>query len=340
MAAISRGDPLEPDGQAAAWSPKTRLQVSKDYGRFLFWLRSQGLLDGAATPGERLTRDTLTNYVSHLTSTGMASTSLLSRMRNLRQAVQAMDPAADLTLISRLCSRLKSRAEPVRDTATRVVPTPVIVDAAVRYYDKQISGAGRMAPSACLRARDALLLLLLAHLPLRLDNFAGLRLGVHIVRLSDRYVLRLDQDEPKEGRAYETDVPAGVTVYMDHYIQQIRPCLLHGKTCDRLWVSTRGTGASASTIYYQIMRTTRRLLGHSINPHAFRAALMTTMATEAPDQVRAGARVLGHRDLRTGEAHYNFADARAAQQAYFAVLHAARALPPDADGDANAEEAV
>jgi integrase len=72
-------------------------------------------------------------------------------------------------------------------------------------------------------------------------------------------------------------------------------------------------------IYTQIVTLTRRLLGKAINPHAFRDCLMTTIATEAPESVRAGARILGHRDLRTSEKHYNFASAITAQRAYFAI---------------------
>ena len=94
---------------------------------------------------------------------------------------------------------------------------------------------------------------------------------------------------------------------------------------DHLWISTRGTAMSESTVYYQINRATTRLIGRRLNPHAFRDCVMTTLATEAPASVQAGARLLGHRDLRTGEQHYNFATSLSAQRQYHEVLHTLRA---------------
>jgi integrase len=63
-----------------------------------------------------------------------------------------------------------------------------------------------------------------------------------------------------------------------------------------------------------------RAIVNTINPHALRDCLMTTMATEAPESVQAGARILGHRDLQTGERYYNFASAISAQRNYFTLL--------------------
>ncbi len=91
----------------------------------------------------------------------------------------------------------------------------------------------------------------------------------------------------------------------------------------------RGTGVSGSTVYYQVMKITKRLIGHAINPHAFRDCLLTTIATEAPENVQAGARILGHRDLATGEAHYNLASSLSAQREYFEVLRSHRSRASD-----------
>jgi integrase/recombinase XerD len=136
--------------------------------------------------------------------------------------------------------------------------------------------------------------------------------------------LRIDRVDQKDGRDYDAAMPDELVIYLDHYINRILPRLLKGRTSDRLWISTRGTGMSASTVYYQICRVTRRLIGHSINPHAFRDCVMTTIASDAPEQVQAGARLLGHRNLRTSERHYNFATSLAAQRQYHEVLRSLR----------------
>ncbi len=223
---------LEEAGRAARWSPKTRAQVAKDYGRFLFWLRSEGRLVGATSPGGRVNRQNLSGYLSHLQSSGMASTSLLSRFRNLRQAIWAMDPDADLRLISLLCSKLKARAQPVRNKHARVVPTPTLVDAATKDYDAWIRSARPMSPRSRVHARDALMMLFLAYLPLRLDSFAKLRLGLHIVRQSAGYALGLDRDDVKEDRPFDGVISSDLAVYIDHYINEIRPHLLRGSDTD------------------------------------------------------------------------------------------------------------
>jgi integrase len=317
--ACTEGNWLEGRGRASTWTTKTRNQVAKDYGRFLFLLQAEDRLIAVRSPAERLTHDNLASYLRQLQGTGMASTSLLSRIRNLRQAVLAMVPDANLRLISSVCSKLKARAVPVRIKQIKVVSTAALIDAATREYDAQISGKAVLAGRVCDRARDALMMMFMALLPLRLDSFGGLCIGRHVVRQGESYVLRLERSEVKEGEPYDCVLPAQLTKYVDHYIRQIRPHLLHGQETDRLWISMRGAGMSASAIYYQIIKITRRIIGHPINPHAFRDCLMTTIATEAPESVRAGARILGHKDLKTGERHYNFASIISVQRAYFAI---------------------
>jgi integrase len=172
------------------------------------------------------------------------------------------------------------------------------------------------------------MMLFLAYLPLRLDSFTGLRIGRQIVRQGTGYLLNLDNSDVKEDRPFDCVLPDPLPTYIDHYVRQIRPRLLHGKATDHLWISMRGTGMSASSVYYQITKITRQLIGHAINPHGFRDCLMTSIATDAPESVRAGARILGHRDLSTGEAHYNFASAVSAQRSYFEVLQKLRRTRP------------
>lgn len=315
---------LDKAGRAAGWTEKTRIQVGKDYGRFLFWLKAEGYLASAASPGERLTREHLDGYRAHLASTGMAMTSLLSRVRNLRQAVLAMDETADLRLISTLCSKLRARAEPVRRKEFRVVSSATLVDLTLREYDN-IVGSGRpLVGRACDRLRDALMMAFLTFRPIRLATFAGLRLGRHLVQEAGGYRLWLDTNEPKEKAAYESFLPEILVPYLEHYIAEIRPKLLHGKASDFVWISMRGTPASESTVYYQICKITRRLVGHEISPHLFRDCVLTTIATEAPKNVRAGARILGHRTLGTGEAHYNFANQQSAQRGWMEILKTKR----------------
>jgi integrase/recombinase XerD len=318
--ATGADDPLDEAGRAAHWTEKTRRQVAKDYGRFLFWLAATGMLDTPAAPGARLTRARLRDYLMHLQATGMATTSLLSRLRGLRQAISVLDPQADLSVLARVCARLKAQAVPRRQKHLRLVDPAELVARALAHHDALTAGGRALTIRTCNHARDALMLAVLAHRPLRLANFAELRLGTNLIRTAAGARLVLAADATKERRPYEASFPDDLLPTLDHYLCEIRPRLLHGQPSNHLWVSMRGTPLSESAIYYQITKITRRLVGHPINPHLIRDCVLTALATDAPANVRAGARILGHRDLATGEAHYNHATTVTAQNAYFAVL--------------------
>ena len=321
----SNGDDLlDEAGRAAHWTPKTRAQVAKDYGRFLFWLAANDRLDAQQAPAARLCPARLRDYLTHLQATGMASTSLLSRLRGLRQAISVLDPTADLSTLARACTRLKAQAVPRRQKHLRLVDPAELVARAQAHHQALIAGGRPLPMRRCNHARDALMLAFLAHRPLRLANFAALQLGTHLIRTAAGARLVLTADETKERRCYEASFPDDLLPMLDHYLAEIRPRLLHGQPSQHLWVSMHGTPLSESAVYYQITKITRRLLGQPINPHLIRDCVLTALATDAPANVRAGARILGHRDLATGEAHYNHATATTAQRAYLEVLAAWR----------------
>jgi hypothetical protein len=59
-------DPLIDIGLVARWAPRTRETVSKGYGNWLFWLKSQGLLDAAEFPDTRCSPTRLLAYVQSM----------------------------------------------------------------------------------------------------------------------------------------------------------------------------------------------------------------------------------------------------------------------------------
>ena len=72
----------------------------------------------------------------------------------------------------------------------------------------------------------------------------------------------------------------------------------------------------SAAIYCKIVERTRAAFGKGINPHHFRTILLTTLAIHDPQHVRVGASLLSHRDLKTGERHYNMAGSLGAHQLY------------------------
>jgi integrase len=331
--ATSADDPLSEAGRASHWSARTRRQVEKDYGRFLFWLQSNGEVDDAATPGQRLTKDRLRAYHAHLQATGMASTSLLSRFRALSQAFAALDPNANLSLLRLLCARLRARAVPRREKHLRLVDPAELVHMALAYFDHLVSGEGPIPIRRCNHARDAAMLAFLAFIPLRLGSFASLAIGKSLISTPTGMRVNLLASDTKEKRPYDCPCPEDLWPYLDHYQRAIRPRLLGQGDTDALWVSMRGTALSASAIHYQMIKITRRLFGHPINPHLVRDCVLTSLAIGAPKNVRAGARLLGHQDLRTGETHYNHATAASAGRQHFKVINDLRRRHSEGNGE-------
>jgi integrase len=238
-----------------------------------------------------------------------------------------MDPSANLSGMSLICARLKARAAPRRKKHLRLIDPAVIVDEALACYDALTTR--QLTTRRCNHARDALMLAFLAYRPLRLASFAALQLEHNLLRTPSGLVLKLDAGEVKEGRPYDCAIPDDLVPYIDHYLSEVRRRLLRGTNSQYLWISMRSTRMSDSTIYYQITKITRRLFGRPLNPHLIRDCVMTALAADAPESVRAGARILGHRDLGTSEEHYNHATAMSAQRRYFQVLRKWRGLAID-----------
>jgi integrase/recombinase XerD len=264
-------------------------------------------------------------YLENLMATGMASTSLLSRMRALAQALGALDRIADLTALRGLCARLKSKASPTRQKHKRLTSPALLIDRALASYDEIACDAGSLPVRACTNARDALMLAFLAYIPIRLANFTNLTIGQHIHFSHGGAQLRLAASETKEHRAYTCAINPELVRYLEHYLSAVRPVLLDGTLCNRLWISMQNGSMADSAVYYQINKVTKRLIGYQINPHLIRDCVMTELAERSPEHVHAGAKLLGHRDLRTSEDHYNHASTLSAQRTYFKWIEDVRA---------------
>lgn len=330
------GDFLEIGGPAGRWSAKTLIQVAKDYGRFLCWMNDNGGIDEALTPTQRLNKPVLAGYLAHLQATGMGSVSLQSRFRNLHAALRVMEPHAEIPLFKGLLAKLKAQAVPRRSKHNRIVEPATLIDRSFEFYDSLVHSVRPMTVRRAHQARDALMLALLASHPIRLANFSALSLGHNLIPTETGYTLHLGEDETKEHRPYTTTVDDNLVPYLDHYIDVVRPFLLKEKSTDQLWVSIRGTGVSDSTVHYQLNKITKKLIGHSINPHLIRDCVMTSLANNRPEQVLAGARLLGHNSLKTSEKHYNQANGLVAHRQYVSALQALRERHRNAQADENA----
>jgi site-specific recombinase XerD len=169
------------------------------------------------------------------------------------------------------------------------------------------------------------------HHPLRIKNFAAIRLGHQLLRQGGRYWLVFGPEETKTKQPWEAEFPETLLPWLARYLEHHRPVLLRGERgtepvdIDALWVSEIGTQLELGALATRIRIHTARAFGVSLPPHWFRDAAATTIAIEDPKHVRDAHLVLGHASLTTTERFYNQArslDASRRHQAVLAELNA------------------
>ena len=304
-AATASGDFLQPAGRAAHWAPATARQVQKGYAKWLGHLRLAGLLDGNAAPSERVCEETLEGFVRWMESHDLASTTIASRVTDLREALRVMEPAADHGLLSGLISVLRARESPSRDKHSRIRHPDDLLRGILGHLDGIPEGP---APNDTIRAtwyRDGLAFAFLVCRPIRLRNLTALRLGHHLCLEGERWLCRLDASETKERTPFVFTLPSCLDPYLATYLDRYRPLLLDGNVDDHLWISIRRTPLSGQAIYCNTCNLTERLFGVRINPHLLRDCAASALATDDPGHILAAGRLLGHVSLDTTNRHYN-----------------------------------
>ena len=311
-------------GLASNWSPKTQRQTEKGYGLWLGFLARHDCLDPDVSPGARLTEENLTLYRDELEGR-VASCTVASRVRDLKEAIRVMEPSADLTLVRKLLSVASHKAQPSRDKRSRMVPPRYLLDAGIERMRRAETDKFIKADSKACHYRDGLMIAMLATRSImRLGCFTAMRLGQHIVRKNRVYVCHFDGIETKNGDDLDFELPAALTSYIDTYLGKHRETLLRGQESDAFWVSTYRGAISEQTTRLRVREAVLEEIGVRLPPHMFRDCTSTAVAVDDPSHVRIVPRLLHHRDERTAERVYNQADGISASRQLNAVLLALR----------------
>lgn len=319
QAAQLPGGPLEDAGRAAHWSDATRRKVAGSYGRFLGWLQRRGSLDQNASAHTLLSRRWIAEYLTDVDQ-GVASSTVLNRVADLRLFARATLPELDWGWLGQLEAAVRQRARPLRDRRARLHPVRELVEHGERLMTEASSAGTDL--QAQLAWRDGLIIALLALAPLRLRNFAALELGRTLIRRGEIWWISVPGEETKTGRPYHRPFPERLVAALSEYLDRIRPELARrrgywarpiGQT---LWVSAHGSPMGEAAVYQQIMLRTEEAFGTPVNPHQFRHCAATSLALASPEAVRAGAVILGHATFATTERYYNLARAIDAGRRY------------------------
>ncbi|MGC2080449.1 MAG: hypothetical protein WA728_31450 [Xanthobacteraceae bacterium] len=318
---------FEQKGAGAEWSPRSRIKTAKGYGRWLCWLEQKGLLDPALTPGARVTKPLIADYVAML-SASCAPYTVVCRLQELYDTLRVLAPDTDWRWLAELWMRLGRRAEPVRNKRVRLRPTRDLVDLGRGMMKSAEHVKGWSRRRRAVEYRDGLMIAVRAYRPLRLSNFTSIVLGVHLVQQRGAWWLKFTAGEMKAKRPYEVAFPRALIPELEHYLAVHRPVLLAGETgqlspsTDALWVSEIGTMLENGALATRIRKHTRKAFGASLPPHWFRDAAATSIAEEDPRHVCDAHHVLGNTRATT-EKYYNQArslEASRRHQALLAVL--------------------
>jgi hypothetical protein len=310
---------FESGGAGAAWSAASRFKTASGYHSWLLWLAAKELLDIDASPADRATRERLGTYIAELRGK-LAPYTVLCRIQELHDALRTMAPEEDWDWLAQLYRALRSQVRPVRDKASRLRSIEELVTLGERKMDEAESAPGWSARRRAVLYRDGLMIAVLAYRPVRLKNFAGMRLGRHLTKVGGCWQILFAADETKSHVLYEATFPSALTPRLERYLDVHRPVLMRGEQAngkmgaqpihpelDALWVSEIGTQLVSEVFQRRIFDHTRQEFGHGISPHFFRDCAATSIAVDNPKHVGDASLVLGHSDHKMTEKHYNHA---------------------------------
>ena len=319
QAACATSDPLfDEQGARANHAVMSNRKAEKGYGRWLTFLQKMDPASLAQAPALRITQERLSSYVDHLTDLNNGTATILARLQELGEVAKIMGPDRSWIFINALASRIRARHKPARDKRNLKL-SDELLGLGLSLIDQAGSATGLEVP---VLHRDGLMIALLALVPLRRRNFAGLRLGWNLVETNGTWLIGLDASETKTHAPLEILWPDELLGPLRTYLNVHRPRLsaMNGRWAkpvkNALWVSTDGSPMTEMAIYDRIRARTQRAFGTPINPHLFRDAAATTLAIADPAHVRVAAALLGHRTFGTTERYYQHAQSFDAHRAY------------------------
>lgn len=330
--ATATGDYFDEAGVLTGRRSSTLESYRWAYGRWLGFIARTAADLLLAKPAGRVTREALSAFVELLRKQ-VASATVAQTILGLEQVIRALAPERDWRWLRRVVSRLMKAVVPVRSKQARILPVNELLQAGHDLMAAAEQGIGRSPQQRAAGYRDGLILAFLALRPFRLQNFAGIRIGQHLLQCAGSWQLVFAGEETKNHSPIETPFPTQLEGALDTYLQRWRPILLRERQSDFLWLHRGGTQILPKTMTALVARVTQQRLGVRLTPHLFRDCLATDVAIREPGEIRIASALLGHRLLRTTERHYNHArQLEASQSLQQGVLDLRRAAERRQEG--------
>lgn len=313
---------LDEASVAARWREKTIAGTAACYGRWLAYLRDQGLLDAGVNPEVRFTRKRVLDYVCELQHVNRPAT-VLHRIIGLERAFAVLVPSMDRSTLRIVSNNLAADYSPP-SKREKIYESAVLANVGCNLMEASMRAFRSRARYRHAIYRDGLQIALLAMRPLRLKNFASIQIGTNLRRQGRAWRLAFDGLETKNHKNIDVEFPNDLVNYLDHYLEIIRPRLCGRRYAgDAMWISLQAQQQHEASLRYQIKQRTREALGMAITPHLFRDCAATSLAIHNPEEVQIAHHVLGN-SYTEMESTYNQARMIDAAVHYHATLGARR----------------
>ena len=311
-AAFKTGTDLFDDcGAGVHLAERTRQQIQYAYGKFLAFLSARHRHLLARTPAARLNPKIIEKYVKWQPKS-CGGITIANYLNHLQITFRYICPSQDWSWLLQISGRIAIQAK--RKTEQHHLVTSETLYALGMELMHHAIASGKSARSSSVQTefRDGLLISLLALIPLRRRTLAALRIGKHLVRSGDVWVLDIPAEDIKTKRPIEYPISAELSERIDFYLNEIRPQIPDSGTHGYLWASSRGRSMDDGSIYNSVRRRTRKALGFPINLHRFRRAAATFWSIRDPANVRGAKDLLGHATFATTEKYYLMSHSRIA----------------------------
>lgn len=311
---------------AAQWRTATITKVRNGFGVYLHWLKCRGLLLEDSDLDSLVTVARMRDYQETLVEAGCAPLTIYNRIEELHLMMQALAPQGNWSWLGKAAKRIRHSAHTVRHKLQRLQPVDRLEHLGVDLMTIADTDGRLTMFKRALMFRDGLMIVLLARRPLRLKNFAALRIGISLVVGADTASIVFPREEMKGNRPLEIPFPDTLMEALHIYLARYRPWLLsrtHAALigdCDALWISNEACRMAEGSIRNMIKRRTSKVFGVDLTPHLFRDCAVTSMVRDAPASARLTRDLLGHASLDVTIKHYNQALMVDASRRYTATI--------------------
>jgi integrase/recombinase XerD len=305
-------NPFEASGAASHLAEATRRSLRSSYGIWLGFLSAKNRARLIRSPSERLDRELAIEYVAWRRRT-CGARALAADLNRLRHAMTYLCPGPDLSWLQSIAKRLAIQAPPKSEPAHRATSDQLYALGMKLMDDADEKDVVRKFDA--FQYRDGLIIALLALIPLRRRTLTSLRIGQHLLKSGERWVLDIPAQDTKTGRSLDYPVSENLSARIDRYLAKFRGVIPGASKHDGLWASNQSRPMDDGAIYDRVQRRTRETFGFAVNLHHFRHAAATFWSIHDPGNVRGAKDLLGHSSFGTTEKHYIMAQSRLAGRA-------------------------